>query len=780
MKLKRLKVPSYPPLTDKDYSLKPGFNLLFGPNERGKSLTIDAIVKLLLGKRSNKFHQIDRVDEQPGKYGGFVELEFTSPEGEIKTKKFQGQEELPEYLGISADDCENIFFIRNSQLSIGKELQEERNFYTNLTDRLTGLKTQQISALKQELRAQAQITPSNDQFKSTGSNNYLGGRIDEAKKLLSEQGLLTKILSSSELSEHAQALKKKVGLKTQLTQLKKERQELEKARKRQNYQQIKSCLDTIKSCQDKLTKFKKFNEQDQNTWQKQQTKIEEREQRKQEVLDQIKTKEKELTEVKKTVKETQEELAGKKQKRELLTAQIQTELEQLKQEKSKIQAQASQLQLWTWLGLSSVVVLAASLLTLAFSSVFLAYITGGISLLAALLSFTQIIGHKLKQQKFEQRINKLRLDLKQQEIAAGGLSQMTASVQQTLNTYQKLEDKLSRAESEAEQIKKRIKELKNQELKTIKNKIKKNKKTIKEIKLKTQVESLKQYIKKLSEKEELNSKIKTEQAVLENKLGLSHQNLEKIISEAKKAIKKLAAFAEQAPKTNYDESRYQVIKQKQEKIESNIESLQQASSQFEKKLEELERKGQKILDNPEEAVRLQSPADLNHLQTRLKNFINKHQQKRALVLQAIDILEQIEQEDKQKISTLFGQNSPISDYFNQITDSKYQLVSFDQEDEVIAVSDQQGKSYTPDKLSAGTHDQLYFSIRMGLAEKILAQPGFFVMDDPFIKADQNRLKTQMDMLMKLVKTGWQILYFSAKEEVKQALETAEDYHLIEV
>ena len=43
------------------------------------------------------------------------------------------------------------------------------------------------------------------------------------------------------------------------------------------------------------------------------------------------------------------------------------------------------------------------------------------------------------------------------------------------------------------------------------------------------------------------------------------------------------------------------------------------------------------------------------------------------------------------------------------------------------------------------------------------------MDDPFIKADPERLRRQLAMLKRICKQGWQVIYFSAKGEVKDAL-----------
>ncbi|MCK4805217.1 MAG: hypothetical protein KAT88_11690, partial [Spirochaetes bacterium] len=58
-----------------------------------------------------------------------------------------------------------------------------------------------------------------------------------------------------------------------------------------------------------------------------------------------------------------------------------------------------------------------------------------------------------------------------------------------------------------------------------------------------------------------------------------------------------------------------------------------------------------------------------------------------------------------------------------------------------------------------------------------------IMDDPFIKADTERLKRQLETLRKISGWGWQILYFSAKGEVKDLLKTgiaAEEIDYVEL
>ena len=132
-------------------------------------------------------------------------------------------------------------------------------------------------------------------------------------------------------------------------------------------------------------------------------------------------------------------------------------------------------------------------------------------------------------------------------------------------------------------------------------------------------------------------------------------------------------------------------------------------------------------------------------------------------------MDKIANEEQEKVSALFGEESAMTELYRDITGGLYEEVLFTQQDKV-RVKRRDGKFIEAKNLSGGAYDQLYFSIRLALGDKILkGNPGFFIIDDPFIKADPNRLGKQMDMLKQISDKGWQIIYFSAKGEVKDAL-----------
>jgi Uncharacterized conserved protein len=154
----------------------------------------------------------------------------------------------------------------------------------------------------------------------------------------------------------------------------------------------------------------------------------------------------------------------------------------------------------------------------------------------------------------------------------------------------------------------------------------------------------------------------------------------------------------------------------------------------------------------------------------LSDFVNTHENNRNNALVVLSIFEELEREEKGKISSLFGQNSLVTKYFKEITDGLYDEVTFDSNENKIKVRRKDKVVLDAYQLSGGAYDQLYFSIRLALGRTLLKDRfGFFIMDDPFVKSDFERLNRQMNLLKKIANSGWQIIYFSSKDEIKDLL-----------
>ncbi|MBA7602324.1 hypothetical protein ES703_09413 [subsurface metagenome] len=187
-------------------------------------------------------------------------------------------------------------------------------------------------------------------------------------------------------------------------------------------------------------------------------------------------------------------------------------------------------------------------------------------------------------------------------------------------------------------------------------------------------------------------------------------------------------------------------------------------------LKEVEKRTSNIIPSEEDYLHCKTTVDLNAIKEMLNSFIDENKRKRETVMNVMEIFEEIEKEEAEKVTSLFGKNSPVSAYFMKITEGMYKHVGYNTENRRVEVLSENGELLSAEKLSSGAYDQLYLSIRLALGEKILkGEKGFFIMDDPFVKSDIDRLKSQLFILQELSKTGWQFLYFTAKNEIKDCL-----------
>jgi len=188
------------------------------------------------------------------------------------------------------------------------------------------------------------------------------------------------------------------------------------------------------------------------------------------------------------------------------------------------------------------------------------------------------------------------------------------------------------------------------------------------------------------------------------------------------------------------------------------------------KLEDISKEVNVSVRPSESPLICETLVDLREISKILLEFVDDANSNTSTVLEVMKVFEEIEGEEEQKVEQLFSKDSRVSSYFNEITDGLYQKVEYLSDEQRIQVTMKTGESLDADKLSGGAYDQLYLCIRLALGERLLkGAKGFFIMDDPFIKADSDRLAKQLSVLERISKEGWQILYFTAKDEVKDAL-----------
>lgn len=110
--------------------------------------------------------------------------------------------------------------------------------------------------------------------------------------------------------------------------------------------------------------------------------------------------------------------------------------------------------------------------------------------------------------------------------------------------------------------------------------------------------------------------------------------------------------------------------------------------------------------------------------------------------------------------------SAISDNFNYVTSGNYKEVLIDK-DMNISVVNREGKVIDNiSALSAGTLDQLYISLRLGLSNLVSDNKRIpLILDDGFTQYDEPRLKKSLEMLSKESKKRQVILFTCQQREI---------------
>ncbi|MEA1964003.1 MAG: hypothetical protein U9O41_02620, partial [Candidatus Aerophobetes bacterium] len=256
MKIKGFSIVRYGPLPKIEQIFLSNFNLFFGKNEEGKTLTIDALIKMLLrGNIRDFLPDINRVEENPE---GYVIIE-DEKDKEIKLPEKGG--DLTKLLSLTPSECRNIFIIRNSDLSIVREGE----FYTNITDRLTGLKTKQILSIKKGLKELGKLTRA-DSSASLSNNKEFGKikkQLQDTSKLIEEINSLQVEIKEEDFDRLEEESAK---LREEKDEIKQKTEEFEKAGRRERYEKGKKALETLKQTLKKSKDLEVYNEDDKQLW----------------------------------------------------------------------------------------------------------------------------------------------------------------------------------------------------------------------------------------------------------------------------------------------------------------------------------------------------------------------------------------------------------------------------------------------------------------------------------------------------------------------------------
>ena len=245
--------------------------------------------------------------------------------------------------------------------------------------------------------------------------------------------------------------------------------------------------------------------------------------------------------------------------------------------------------------------------------------------------------------------------------------------------------------------------------------------------------------------EKNNNELENEINILKNELNLKiNSNLEKIKNNYLNKIenKKIIEI------NQLENIQYEIDKTQNElnMIKIKLHELDFDRENIEPKLENLIKIEEKIVNNNEEIVNLR----------KLESSMNL----------AKALLEKAYQKMKNTVTPKFTEN--LSKNIKEITNGKYSNVML-QEDNGLIVELQNGNYVAANKLSIGTIDQLYLSLRLSMIEDLSNEIMPIILDEAFAYYDTQRLENILKYLSDRYHNR-QIIIFTCTEREKDMLD----------
>jgi exonuclease SbcC len=753
MKIVEFHITHYGPLPDRGRISLGDFNLFYGVNETGKTLTLEALIKLLLGKKIKDFQNIDRVDQE---VDGYVIAETKGEQ-----KKLGRKVHLYDIVSLTSAECRNIFIIRNSDLSIAPEA----SFYAEITNRLTGLETTRINILRDKIFEISALTPGGD-FSNKKEDGHLKTRMEEAVRLSED----IKSLKGEIEDEKIEELEKEwIHLWDAIKTKEILRGKLEEARKRLAYESAASALGKKEDGRKALEELSDFSEEDFIEWRDSEREINRLVKELDETNESLEDDEAKLKTIEDDLKAKENEFKVERNKKEKIDG-LKPVLANLKKRQIETSSEGSSVLSDRRYFFVVSALLALSVLGLLLKQTLMFTILVPIFV----LMFFVLIGLQLKtkrsQDTFGKNLAELRISMAESGIKGETIEDFLSKVETFSLKFGEEERNINTKKVESGTLSNKIKEIREEKIPGLKSEIEKNAEIIQKIKIAASVDSLKEFSENLKRKEKLEREIEKQESILKEVLGEANR---------KERIKELKNFKDKSKDVEFDEKEYESLGKEISLARERLGEYEGKLNILGEKFKEVEKKTNHIL--LEKDSRCDGSGDLENIERRLKEFVEEKEKGKKDATIALDILEEIANAEKTKIVKQFGQESPVSKIFANMTKGLYTGVEFNEETEEIEVTRKDEVKLSPWQLSGGTYDQLYFSIRLALGEKLLAEgKGFFILDDPFVKASHDRLVILMDMLKDISKSGWQVIYFSAKEEVRDMLGKDKEVKFIEL
>ena len=287
----------------------------------------------------------------------------------------------------------------------------------------------------------------------------------------------------------------------------------------------------------------------------------------------------------------------------------------------------------------------------------------------------------------------------------------------------------------------------------------------------------------IQENDAIRRRLYEKQGIVKSYFDIRTEVTDEILSQASQLLGELEKKVDFEVTETYSEEEYNSLKVDIDSAQARIDELNGQLADHRAKLGDFNSRiaglgYSRFMDSDIELL-IDNLEALERVVPILAELRDKINLDKETALMAIKTFEQLETEEEAKITELFSKDSSAVEIFKDSTNGRYTDLRYDINSKTIIVERPTGETLEVSKLSKGTRDQLYLAIRVALGEKLLeGSQGFFIMDEAFLSSDESRLRSQVKMLEKLSKKGWQIIYFTMKNDALETISKITDNEVL--
>ena len=132
---------------------------------------------------------------------------------------------------------------------------------------------------------------------------------------------------------------------------------------------------------------------------------------------------------------------------------------------------------------------------------------------------------------------------------------------------------------------------------------------------------------------------------------------------------------------------------------------------------------------------------------------------------------------KKSITPKFTEN--LSNNISSISNNKYNKVSINEENGLI-IENEKGEYIPAERISVGTIDQLYLSLRLSMIDEISEEKMPIMLDEAFAYYDEERLENILKYLINKTDKNQVIIFTCTLREQKILDKLGVSYNLVEL